>query len=141
MPKTVTPEEAQNLLGEGYVYVDVRSEPEFEGGHPAGSMNVPISHMGAAGFEPNPEFMAVLEKTFEKDAKLIIGCKTGARSRRAAAMLTSAGFTNVADMIAGFAGSRDAFGRPSPGWSQKGLPVETGSPDGRAYADVKHRSR
>ena len=141
MPKTVTPEEAQNLLGEGYVYVDVRSEPEFEAGHPAGAMNVPISHMGAAGFESNPDFLAVVEKAFAKDEKLVIGCKTGARSRRAAAMLVSAGFTTVADMIAGFAGSRDAFGRPTPGWSQKGLPIETGSPEGRSYADVKQRSR
>jgi len=141
MPKTVTPEEAQNLLAEGYVYVDVRSEPEFEGGHPAGAVNVPISHMGVAGFEPNPDFIAVIEKAFAKDQKLIIGCKTGARSRRAAAMLISAGFKTVTDMIAGFGGSRDAFGRPTPGWSQKGLPTETGSPEGRSYADVKDRSR
>jgi rhodanese-related sulfurtransferase len=141
MSKTVTPEEAQNLLQEGYVYVDVRSEPEFENGHPAGAVNVPVAHMGAAGFEPNPDFMAVIEKAFTKDDKLIVGCKTGSRSRRAAAMLVSAGFSTVVDMIAGFAGSRDAFGRPTPGWSQKGLPVETGSPEGRSYADVKDRSR
>ncbi len=141
MHKTVTPEEVQALLADGYVYVDVRSEQEFEAGHPAGAVNVPISHMGPAGFETNPEFMAVLEKAFAKEEKLIVGCKTGARSRRAAAMLMSAGFTTVGDMIAGFGGSRDAFGRPSPGWLQKGLPVETGSPEGRSYADLKERKR
>jgi rhodanese-related sulfurtransferase len=97
--------------------------------------------MGPAGFEPNPEFMAVLERAFAKDEKLIVGCKTGARSRRAAAMLVSAGFTTVGDMIAGFGGSRDAFGRPSPGWVQKGLPVETGAPEGRSYPDLKERKR
>jgi rhodanese-related sulfurtransferase len=141
MPRTVTPEEARALLAEGYVYVDVRSEPEFEGGHPEGAVNVPISHMGPGGFEPNTDFMAVIEQAFARDEKLIIGCKTGARSRRAAAMLISAGFTTVADMVAGFAGSRDAFGRPSPGWSQKGLPVATGAPEGKSYADVKERKR
>ena len=141
MSKTVTPEEAQALQSEGYVYVDVRSEQEFEGGHPKGAVNVPISHMGPAGFEPNPDFMSVMEQSFAKDEKLVIGCKSGARSRRAAAMLTSAGFSTVADMIAGFGGSRDAFGRPSPGWQQKNLPVETGAPDGQSYASVKTRQR
>ncbi len=141
MSKTVTPEEVVALLTEGHVYVDVRSEQEFEGGHPAGAVNVPISQLGAAGFEPNPEFMQVIEAAFAKDEKLIVGCKTGSRSRRAAAMLTSAGFTSVTDMIAGFAGSRDAFGRPSPGWSQKGLPVETGTPDERSYHHMKQRKR
>jgi rhodanese-related sulfurtransferase len=139
MAKTVTPEEAQALLEQGYVYVDVRSEPEFESGHPAGALNVPISFMGPGGLEPNPDFVAVMGKAFAKDEKLVVGCKTGGRSRKAVAMLSSAGFTTLADMIAGFAGSRDAFGRPAPGWSQKGLPVETGAPEGRSYADVKKR--
>jgi rhodanese-related sulfurtransferase len=139
MPKTVTPEEAQALLAQGYVYVDVRSEQEFESGHPAGAVNVPISFMGPGGLETNAAFISVMEKAFAKDDKLVVGCKTGGRSRKAVAMLTSAGFSTVTDMIAGFAGSRDAFGRPAPGWSQKGLPVETGAPAGRSYEDVKKR--
>ncbi|HEY3253455.1 MAG TPA: rhodanese-like domain-containing protein, partial [Polyangiaceae bacterium] len=40
--KPVTPEEAAELLSQGHVYVDVRSEPEFEAGHPAGALNVPL---------------------------------------------------------------------------------------------------
>ena len=52
MSKTVTPEEAKALLDQGYVYVDVRSEQEFESGHPAGALNVPISFMGPGGLEP-----------------------------------------------------------------------------------------
>jgi rhodanese-related sulfurtransferase len=139
MTKAVSPEEAQTLMAEGQTYVDVRSEPEFEAGHPAGAVNVPLSNMGAGGLEPNPDFMAVMERAFPKDAKLVIGCKTGGRSRRAATLLTSAGYTNVADMVAGFSGSRDAFGRPTPGWSDKGLPVETGAPSGRSYPDMKKR--
>ena len=34
---------------------DLRSEPEFEKGHPAGALNVPISHRGPAGLVPNPD--------------------------------------------------------------------------------------
>lgn len=139
MSKAVTPEEAKTLMAEGYTYVDVRSEPEFEAGHPTGSVNVPISNLGTSGLEPNADFVAVMERAFPKDAKLIIGCKSGARSRRATTLLTSAGFSDVADMTAGFDGSRDAFGRVNPGWSQKHLPVETGASAGRSYADMKKR--
>lgn len=139
MAKAVTPEEAQALIAEGQTYVDVRSEPEFEAGHPAGAVNVPVSNMGPGGLEPNADFMNVMERAFPKDAKLVIGCKTGGRSRRAAAMLEAAGYGSLSDMVAGFAGARDAFGRPNPGWQQKGLPVETGSPAGRSYADLKKR--
>lgn len=141
MAKIVTPEEAQALIAAGRPYVDVRSEPEFEAGHPAGAVNVPLSHAGPAGLAPNPEFMAVMERAFQKDQALIIGCKTGSRSRRAAAMLEAAGWKSIVDMGAGFAGSRDAFGRPLPGWAAKGLPIATGAPTGQSYADVKARAR
>jgi rhodanese-related sulfurtransferase len=44
MPRRVSPQEAKDLMDkEGYVYVDVRSIPEFEAGHPAGAFNVPIT--------------------------------------------------------------------------------------------------
>jgi rhodanese-related sulfurtransferase len=141
MAKLVTPEEAQTLMAAGHAYVDVRSEPEFSEGHPAGAVNVPLSQPGPMGLVPNPEFIAVMERAFAKDANLIIGCKTGARSRRASAMLEAAGFRNVVDMGAGFSGSRDAFGRVLPGWAPKGLPVETGAAAGQSYADVKARER
>jgi rhodanese-related sulfurtransferase len=139
MSKAVSPDEAHTLMAEGHTYIDVRSEQEFEAGHPAGAVNVPLSQQGPGGLQPNPDFMTVMEHAFPKDTKLVIGCKSGGRSRRAAALLTSAGYTSIADMVAGFAGSRDAFGRPSPGWSDKGLPVETGAPEGRGYAAMKKR--
>ena len=61
--KRVSPEEAKKLIDdEGYVYVDVRSLPEFEAGHPTGAYNVPLMHQGPAGMTPNPDFMAVMEK-------------------------------------------------------------------------------
>lgn len=138
-PKVVTPEEAAALLAQGYTYVDVRSEPEFEAGHPEGALNVPISHASPSGMQPNPEFLSVVEQAFAKDAKLVIGCKSGGRSKRAAALLTGAGFTEVVDMGPGWDGSRDAFGRVTPGWSASNLPKEIGTSERQSYAGVKQR--
>src|SRR6187402_2299132 len=38
----ISAEEAQRLLGQGYTYVDVRSESEFVEGHAPGALNVPL---------------------------------------------------------------------------------------------------
>jgi len=122
------------------VYVDVRSEPEFEAGHVPGAFNVPLLHRGPAGLIPNPDFLTVMQQAFAKDEKLVVGCKAGGRSSKAVAQLQQAGFGELVDMSAGWDGSRDAFGRVTPGWSPKGLPVEPGAPAGQAYADVKQRS-
>ena len=135
--KTASPEEVQSLVAEGYAYVDVRTEAEFDSGHPPGAFNVPVTLAGA----PNPEFVAVLERAFGKDAKLVLGCKAGPRSHRAAELLAAAGFTDLVEMPAGMAGGRDAFGRALPGWAQSGLPVEMGAPAGQRYSDVKARER
>lgn len=137
--KSVTPEEAAALLADGYVYVDVRSEPEFEAGHVPGALNVPLLHQGPGGMTPNAEFLSVMQQAFASDEKLVIGCKAGGRSKKAADALAQAGFRELADMSAGWDGSRDAFGRVVPGWSKKELPVEQGKPAGQAYADVKQR--
>ena len=134
--RIVTPEEAAALLAEGYVYVDVRSEREFEAGHVPGALNVPISQQGT----PNPDFLPVMQQAFATTEKLVIGCQSGGRSQRAVTQLSGAGFVNLVEMHAGMDGARDAFGRVTPGWSKQGLPIEQGKPQGQAYADVKQRS-
>jgi rhodanese-related sulfurtransferase len=134
MVKRVSPQEAKDLIDQqGYVYVDVRSIPEFEQGHPTGAFNVPLNHMGPAGMAPNPEFLSVVEKTFPKDAKLVLGCQGGGRSLRAAGMLEQAGFTNVVDQRAGFQGHAE------PGWRPAGLPVSTEAPADHTYEGLKKR--
>jgi rhodanese-related sulfurtransferase len=137
--RSVTPEEAQALLAEGHVYVDVRSQPEFEAGHPPGALNVPISDMGPAGMTPNADFISVMQQAFGTGEPLVVGCKSGGRSKRAVALLKQAGFTNLAEMGAGWDGGRDSFGRKLAGWRELGLPSESGAPAGQAYADVKQR--
>ncbi len=121
------------------MYVDVRSEPEFEAGHVPGALNVPLLHQGPGGMTPNPEFLSVMQQAFGKSEKMVVGCKAGSRSKRAADQLAQAGFSELTEMSAGWDGSRDAFGRVVPGWSKQGLPVEPGKPSGQAYADVKQR--
>lgn len=132
MVKRVSPQEAKDLIDrEGYVYVDVRSIPEWDEGHPTGSFNVPLNHMGPAGMAPNPDFLAVMEKRFPKDAKLVLGCKGGGRSLRAAGLLEQAGWQTVVDQRAGFDGGGE------PGWRPAGLPVSREKDPEHAYEGLK----
>jgi rhodanese-related sulfurtransferase len=137
--KAVSPQQAAELLDGGALYIDVRTEQEFAEGHAPGALNVPLLHQAAGGMQENGEFLQVMQSAFAKDARLVVGCRSGVRSRRAAGLLVQAGFTDVADMTGGFEGGRDAFGRALAGWRQQSLPVEAGSPSGQTYADVKQR--
>jgi rhodanese-related sulfurtransferase len=132
--KRVLPKEAAALLADGWLYLDVRSIPEFEQGHPAGAANVPLLHFLNGRMAPNPDFKRVVEANYPKDAKLVVGCKMGGRSLQAATFLEAAGYTSVVDMRGGFAGERDPYGRASvPGWQEEGLPVETTAAPEKTY--------
>ncbi|MEW6751592.1 MAG: rhodanese-like domain-containing protein [Candidatus Latescibacterota bacterium] len=129
--------QAKELLdnGQGYTYVDVRSEPEFDSGRPAGAVNIPLLHRRGAGMVPNPDFVRVVEANFPHDARLLIGCQAGGRSLQAARALLAAGFINVSNVNGGFGGQRDASGRVTArGWLESGLPVEHGEDPERSYA-------
>jgi rhodanese-related sulfurtransferase len=135
--KRVSPAEAYQLMGEGYTYVDVRSEPEFEAGHPAGALNVPWLRAAGTNMAPNQDFLPVMKRVFPSDARLVVGCQGGERALRAAELLLAQGFTQVVEQRAGFGGSRTPFGAlREPGWERAGLPVERGAPAGRCYGDV-----
>lgn len=126
--KRVSPREAKALMDDGYVYVDVRSEPEFLAGRPTGSVNVPLFHMSPAGMSPNPDFLATMQARFPKDAKLVLGCRSGNRSLKAAEILLGAGYTDIVEQRAGFDGARGPFGNVTEkGWVSEGLPVEEGA--------------
>ncbi len=135
--RRVSPEEALALMREqGYAYLDVRSVPEFEQGHPEGAWNVPIVHMGPTGGQPNDAFLDVVARLFPKEAPLVIGCRTSNRSEHAAALLERAGYTSLVIQSAGFAGRPDAVGRLQPGWAQAGLPTSRQARPGRSWKDV-----
>lgn len=135
----VSPQEAQRLVSdEGWTLVDVRSIPEFEAGHPAGAFNVPWAHAVNGAMQPNPEFLAVMQQRFPRDAKLLLACRSGGRSMRAAEALASVGYTQLTDQRAGWDGARDAFGRvQEAGWATSGLPSASGPDAERGYDAVK----
>jgi rhodanese-related sulfurtransferase len=138
--KRISPEEARDLMDkEGYVYLDVRSVLEFAAGHPTGAYNVPLLDMGPTGMTPNPDFLAVVQKTFPLDARLVVGCKAGGRSAKAVAALEQAGFTNLVDQRAGYEGAPLPTGGVDPGWRPKGLPTSTESAPDRTYDGLKKR--
>ena len=113
--KRVSPQEADALVkDEGYAYFDVRSIPEFDAGHPAGAYNIPLMHATPSGMRPNGDFMSVVAAVFPKDSKLVVGCRSGNRSLRAAEALLAAGFEHVVDQRAGHRG-RARRVRTAPG--------------------------
>jgi len=138
----VSPQEAKSLIdGEGYHYVDVRTPEEWAAGHPVGSTNVPWALTAPAGMTPNPEFVSAMCALHAKDAKIVVGCKAGGRSLKAANALIAAGFTSVVDQRAGWDGVRDAFGQLSEkGWQPSGLPTET-STEGGSWAEQRTRAK
>jgi len=128
---------------EGYTYIDVRSTPEYDQGHPAGALNVPLLHFDPATrqMQPNLDFLAVVKATQAADAKLLIGCQMGGRSARAAEMLAAAGYTDVSNVLGGFGGARDQFTGQmvNEGWAQAGLPVESAAPPGGSYDELRSK--
>ena len=129
--RETTPPEAYEALqaDSAAVYLDVRTEGEFEAGHPAGARNVPVVFFDPATRQPTPnaDFVATVERTIPRTAKLLVGCQSGGRSARACELLARAGFTDLTIVRGGFGGARDQSGRVVvPGWREAGLPVETG---------------
>jgi len=134
----ISAEEANKLLEAGWIYLDVRSEPEFEQGHPKGALNIPLLKAGPGGMVPNPDFLRVTRATLPLGSKIVVGCQSGGRSFQAAQILQDVGYADVVDQRAGFGGARDRSGRiVEPGWAAVQLPTESGPSPGRAYLDLE----
>lgn len=142
--KQVDVRQARELQSnEGYTYVDVRSTPEYDQGHPAGAHNVPLLHLDPATRQmvPNSDFLAVMQASHAPDAKLLIGCQMGGRSARAADILAAAGYTDVSNVVGGFGGARNRMTGEvmNEGWADAGLPVEASATPGGSYAELRQR--
>jgi rhodanese-related sulfurtransferase len=137
----VSPAEAKRLIDEeGYTYLDVRTAAEYAAGHPDGAHNVPVMNPGPQGMAPNADFLEIVEALYPKDAKLVLGCRSGGRSLRAAEMLVAAGYTKIIDQRAGYEGARDAFGAVTEtGWSPAGLPTVQETLGG-SYAELRKKA-
>lgn len=140
------PAEVKALLEgkDGYVYIDVRTEGEFAKGHVPNSLNIPVLFLNksAGRREPNESFVSVVIAHVPKDAKVIVGCRSGARSARAQKIMVAAGFENVTNMVGGFIGKRDSKGEVVvAGWSKLGYPSETGDGGAKSYKKLKEKPR
>ena len=124
---------------EGYTYVDVRSVPEYDGGHAQGAHNVPLLHRDPATGQmlPNPEFLAgdAGQLPAERPSSSI-GCQMGGRSARAAQVLAAAGYEDVANVRGGYGGAPRPAQRPGAG---RGL--GSGRVAGGAVGAVRRRLR
>ena len=137
-----TPPEAHETLTRhpGAIYLDVRTESEFEAGHPAGALNVPVVFFDPATRQPtpNPDFLATVEQSIPRGVRVLVGCQSGVRSLRACELLAGAGYADVTNVRGGFGGARDQAGRVVvPGWREAGLPVETGATPGASYPHLR----
>ena len=126
-----------------HTYVDVRSIPEFENGHPAGAHNVPLLNLDrqTGQMRPNPEFLAVMQANYPPDSKLLIGCQMGGRSAQAGEILVAEGYQNVANVLGGFGGSQDRMtGQITEGWVDAALPVERDAPSANVYKTLQQNA-
>lgn len=138
----ISPKEAQRRVEEeDAILLDVRSMPEYAEGHPEGAHNVPFLHKTPNGMIPNQDFARVIEFLLpDKNAPVVTHCQMGGRSVRAAQELKSLGYTRVSDMLGGFGSEKNDEGEiVHTGWTDAGLPVETGEADGRSYKSIAMR--
>ena len=112
------------------VLIDVRTGPEWRyvGApdlRPLGKEALFVEWQAYPDLTPNRRFAAEVEaKGVAKDATLLLLCRSGARSRAAAILLTQLGYRRCYNVADGFEGSKDAAGHrgTSIGWKAAGLP-------------------
>ena len=125
--RNLDPKAAHQLMQQspGHVFLDVRTVEEFDAGHPAGSVNVPIALRDpSGGMAPNADFVAAVQKRAPKDTCIVASCLGGVRSLNALRALEAAGYSNLVNVDSGWGGKRDPSGRiAAPGWKDSGLPV------------------
>lgn len=78
--------------------VDVRTPEEFSAGHITNAVNMDVT---ADGFEQQIE-------SLDKEKPVMVYCKSGGRSARAASILKEKGFKNVYDLDGGIIGWEEA---------------------------------
>ena len=83
----ITAEEAKRIMDsqEGYVILDVRAQEEFDQGYIPGAIVIPDTEIKA-------EAESVLT---DKDQLILVYCRSGRRSKLAAADLVELGYTNI----------------------------------------------
>ena len=116
----ISPDEAYDKIqNDAAVYLDVRTEEEFQEGHASNAVNIPIFFIKDGNRQANPNFLGQVENRFDPDTTLVVGCRTGGRSQQACEILANAGFTELNNIQGGFLGTPE-----KAGWAALGLPTE-----------------
>ena len=112
--------------------VDVRTAQEYQFvGHISNAYHIPAFVRGkwderkkSSGMEPNPDFVKQFASVFpDKNAAIIIMCRSGHRSAKAIKLLVQADYTNLYHMWEGFEGFAVSDEElPLDGWKNRGLP-------------------
>lgn len=101
----ISPLDAQRLLSQGAVLIDVRTAGEYAQSHVAGSTLIPLEELSQRlGEVPH-------------DKQILVICRSGARSASGRDILLAAGFSPVASVRGGILA-----------WVAAGLPVEGSAP-------------
>jgi len=82
--------DAIRLAEEGYRIIDVREPHEWNAGHVAGATLIPLADVPARFMDEIPD----------RSTPLLLHCRSGARSGRAAAFLAQQGYTNLVNLSA-----------------------------------------
>lgn len=85
--RQITQQEAKERMDAGGVLVlDVREQDEYDDGHIPGAVLLPLGTIDET---------SAAETIGEKDAEVLVYCRSGNRSKQAAAKLAKLGYTNV----------------------------------------------
>ena len=128
MIENLTPQKAWDLLQQNTdaVLVDVRTKVEHAFvGHPIGAIH--IAWKEAPDWKVNPAFVAEVEKRVpDKNAPILLLCRSGQRSLDAAKALEDAGYQGLINIVDGFEGPLDQHNHRGNlgGWRFNGLPWE-----------------
>ncbi len=84
----ISAEEAKSMMDDGNVtIVDVRRQDEYDAGHIPNAILIPNESIG------NTEIVELPNK----DAVILVYCRTGVRAKEAAGKLADLGYTNIYD--------------------------------------------
>ena len=83
--ETITTNEALELIDNGAIIIDVRTVEEFNTGHISGATNIPLDQID----------------TVDKEAVIIVYCRSGVRSAEAAQKLADMGYTSLYNLDGG----------------------------------------
>lgn len=140
------------------VFIDVRTraEVDFLGMPTLADANIPYMLSGDWGewddkkktfkLAPNSSFLPSVEKLLaarglDKESKIVVMCRSGSRSAKAANLLAEAGYNNVYSITDGFEGDKAKEGphkgqRVVNGWKNANLPWTYKLDKGKMYWEM-----